>query len=129
MANMCFSCLQDTDSLDHILLQCSYAKEVWFHSLREANLLDVTLTVDDMLEEWWLTAKARFRDKERRGFDARVMLTCWSLWKQQNTRAFNNPNQQCSAMQLVSRIKEEFSLWKLARNFGYTGGSHLGLGE
>jgi hypothetical protein len=32
-------------------------------------------------------------------------------------------------MQLVSRIKEELSLWKLALHFGDAGGSQLGLGE
>jgi hypothetical protein len=40
--------------LDHILLHCSYAKEVWYQSLREANLEVVTPTKEDMLEEWWL---------------------------------------------------------------------------
>jgi hypothetical protein len=109
-ANVCFSCLQDIDSLDHILLHCSYAREVWFYSFREANLEDVTPTVDDRLEEWWLSARARFRDSERRDFDARVMLICWSLLKQRNARALNNINQQCSATQLVSRIKDEFRL-------------------
>jgi hypothetical protein len=128
-ANVCFTCLQGIDSIDHILLQCSYAKEVLFHSLRQADLFDVTPTVEDRLEDWWLTARARFRDRERQDFDTRVMLTCWSLWRQRNARAFNNQNQQCSAMQLVSRIKEELSLWKLARHFGDAGGSQLGLGE
>jgi hypothetical protein len=28
VANVCFTCLQDVDTLDHILLHCSYAKEV-----------------------------------------------------------------------------------------------------
>jgi hypothetical protein len=34
MANACYTCLQSVDALDHILLHCCYAKEVWFWSLR-----------------------------------------------------------------------------------------------
>jgi alpha-D-ribose 1-methylphosphonate 5-triphosphate synthase subunit PhnL len=50
-------------------------------------------------------------------------------WKQRNARAFNNVALQCSAMQLVSRIKEEFRLWNLARPNTRAGGSSLRVGE
>jgi hypothetical protein len=50
-SNACYTCLQDVDALDHILLHCCYAKEVWFWSLRQANLPDVTPTSDDRLEK------------------------------------------------------------------------------
>jgi hypothetical protein len=53
--------------------------------------------------------------KDRRGFDALVILTAWMLWKQRNARVFNNDRQQCNVPQLVVRIKDEFALWKLAR--------------
>jgi hypothetical protein len=61
---------------------------VWYHSLREANLVDVTPTNDDMFEDWWLTARARFRDKEQKCFDILEISTI----------LINN----VSAMQLVS---------------------------
>jgi hypothetical protein len=48
--------LQDVDTLDDILLHCSYAKEVWFWSMRQANLPDVTPANEDKLEEWWMSS-------------------------------------------------------------------------
>jgi hypothetical protein len=53
--NVGFTCLQQIDSLDHILPHCRYAKEVWFWSMRDMNLLDVTPSNDDRLEDWWMT--------------------------------------------------------------------------
>jgi hypothetical protein len=44
-------------SLDHIFLHCSYAKEVWFLSMRDDNLPDVTPSNDDRLEYWSMTAR------------------------------------------------------------------------
>jgi hypothetical protein len=129
VASACFTCLQDVDSLDHILLHCSYAKEVWFLSMSQANLPDVTPANEDKLEEWWMRSRARVRSRERKTFDARVMLTCWSLWKQRNARAFANATLQCSAMELVRRIQEELAQWAVARFGPAVGGSYTLLGE
>jgi hypothetical protein len=75
------------------------------------------------LEEWWLASRARIAEKDRKSFDARVMLTCWSLWKQRNARAFNNVSRQCTAAELVGKIKEELGLWSRARKYSVHGGS------
>jgi hypothetical protein len=88
VANTCYLCLQEIDAVDHFLVHCCYAKEVWFKSLRDANVPYVQPSVDDRLEDWWLVARQRIQVRERSGFDARVMLTCWSIWKQRNARVF-----------------------------------------
>jgi hypothetical protein len=128
--NACYFCLQQINSVDHILLQCSYAKEVWFLSMRDANLPDVTPSSEDQIGEWWLTLRQQVETRQRRAFDARVMLRCWSLWKQRNTRIFRNMEQQCSARALVIRIKDELALWNLARiTTSGVGGSTIRLRE
>jgi mannosylglycoprotein endo-beta-mannosidase len=127
--NVCFTCLQEIDLVNHILLHCSYAKEVWFSSLRNANLPDVTPENEASLEDWWLNARTRVLERDRKAFDARVMLTCWSLWKQRNARAFNNVSRQCSAAELTRRIKDELVLWMLARQGCNLGRSANLLGE
>jgi hypothetical protein len=71
--------------------------------------------LDRTLEAWWDSARRLVHRKDRKGFDAFVMLTAWMLWKQRNARVFNDARQQCNVQQLVIRIKEEFALWKLAR--------------
>jgi hypothetical protein len=97
--------------------------------MRVANLPDATPDNEARLEDWWLEARTKIAEKDMKAFDARVMLTCWSLWKQRNPRAFNNVSRQCSAAELVSRIKEELVLWSLARTNCNLGGSINPLGE
>jgi hypothetical protein len=71
--------------------------------------------MDSTLKAWWEAERQLVHKKDRRGFDALVMLTAWMLWKQRNARVFNNVRQQCNVQQLVVRIKEEFALWKMVR--------------
>src|SRR5438132_13706328 len=37
---------------------------------------------------WWLEARLQYHKQHRKEFDTFVVLTCWSLWKQRNARAF-----------------------------------------
>jgi hypothetical protein len=70
-----------------------------------------------------LAARARVPERERKGFDARVMITCMSLWKRRNARVFSNVTLQCTASELVVRIREELAMWSLARVNQVSGGS------
>jgi hypothetical protein len=36
--NPCYRCLQEEDTVDHILTQCPYARQVWFDVLCSAGL-------------------------------------------------------------------------------------------
>jgi hypothetical protein len=92
-----------------------FTRQTWFECLHAAGLNIVEPTLDNTLEAWWDTTRRLVHKKDKRGFDALVMLTAWMLWKLRNARVFNNVRQQCNVQQLVIRIKEEFSLWKLAR--------------
>jgi hypothetical protein len=111
----CYICLQAEDTLDHILMRCPYARQTWFECLGAAGLNIVEPSSDSTLEAWWEAARKLVHKKDRRGFDALVILTAFMLWKQRNARVFDNVRQQCNVPQLVVRIKDEFALWMLAR--------------
>jgi hypothetical protein len=111
----CYICLQEVDTLDHILLGCVVAREVWFRCF---SLVGIQIDVPDgteNLEVWWLKARKKFRHKERRLFDSLVMAVCWSLWKQRNAYVFNNVMQQLSVVDLAHRIVDEFNSWVAVR--------------
>jgi hypothetical protein len=65
------------------------------------------------LKEWWLRKHIKFLVKTRKNLDALIILGCWSLWKNHNAWVFNNQSQQFSVMELVTRIRDEFSAWML----------------
>jgi hypothetical protein len=67
------------------------------------------------LEEWCLRECDKFTAKTRRNFDALIILGCWTLWKNHNAWVFNNQSLQFSAVELATRIRDEFSAWTLGR--------------
>jgi hypothetical protein len=104
----CYVCLQDEDTLDHILLNCVVARDIWF---RVFSLVGVQLDVpdgNDNLEAWWLKGRKKYKGKERRMLDTLIMAVCWSLWKHRNAFAFNNARQQLAVPVLVGNIVDDF---------------------
>jgi hypothetical protein len=64
----------------------------------------------------------------RRRFDTLVILVARSLWKQRNAMVFANVSQQFGTDQIISRIKEEISLWMFAKFGGsYANDGRVGL--
>lgn len=110
----CFVCLQEEDTVDHLLLQCVYAREVWFQSSNELGVQIPTPTSEDTLEKWWEAARGRVPGHDRRRMDTLIILICWSLWKHRNAWAFNNRNNQYTAMQLTRKIRDEWGTWEQA---------------
>jgi hypothetical protein len=110
----CFVCLQEEDTVEHLLMQCSFAREVWFRCLRRLEIQVQEPQRGSTLEVWWGTTRARFRSKERKSFDSFVILTCWKLWKHRNAHVFNNVRLQHTAALLAQHISEEFVVWRSA---------------
>jgi hypothetical protein len=89
-AEACFSWLQEKDTVDHVLMQCPCARQVWFSCLITAGLNIVYPQRDSTLEAWWDAACELVHKRDRRGFETLIILTALSLWKQRNARAFGN---------------------------------------
>jgi hypothetical protein len=100
----CYTCLQEEDNVDHILTQCPYARQVWFDVLRSASLRLQEPGLDSNLERWWTEARKRVRKLDRKRFDSMVIITAWTLWKQQNARVFGNMREQKNPAQIVTAI-------------------------
>jgi hypothetical protein len=116
----CFTCLQEEDTVDHILTQCTYARSVWLGCLQEHQFRVTAPQADTELKRWWTENRKRLRRRDRRRFDTLVILTTWTLWKQRNARVFQNVQKQCNEYQVIRMIKEELSGWDRAREGGST---------
>jgi hypothetical protein len=114
----CNTCLQEEDTVDHILTQCPYTRQVWFDVLRSAGLNIHEPGLDANLERWWTEATKRVRKLDRKRFDSMVIITAWTLWKQRDARVFGNAREQKDPTQILAAIKEEFHLWELVRRGG-----------
>nr|XP_040244157.1 uncharacterized protein LOC120963556 [Aegilops tauschii subsp. strangulata] len=110
----CYTCLQEEDNAEHILVQCVYAREVWHYTWNTLGLQGRIPEAHASLLDWWLEGRSSFRRSWKRGFDTLVIATIWVLWKQRNARVFNRTCQQLQAHGLSIAILDELKEWKAA---------------
>jgi nicotinamide riboside kinase len=67
------------------------------------------------LQRWWTETHKRVRRIDRKRFDSMVICTAWTLWKQQNARAFGDTRRQKDVDQMLQEIRDEFHLWVRAK--------------
>ena len=112
--SVCFLYDQEEDSVNHIMLQCVYSRQVWFQCFRWAKIdMRMMPFATDVLQEWWPTAWKRIPKGHRKGFDSLVLLICWSIWKQRNGRGFGGQGIS-NEEELSTKIYQELRLWLVA---------------
>ena len=105
--------------MDHILIQCPYAREVWYLVLGHYRLNIAPPSVTCTPIQWWVEARNAIPRSERKGFDSLFMLTSWAVWKQRNAQVFGKVNQQLQLVQLMGQIIDEAKEWRAARAGGF----------
>ncbi|RVW89101.1 putative ribonuclease H protein [Vitis vinifera] len=105
LANRCFLCGMEEESIDHILIQCSKARGLW--ELLFA-LFGVTWvlpsSVRDTLSGW---SGFKLGKKHRKVWNAAPLCIFWAVWKERNRIAFDNEELS------IHRLKNSFvcNLW------------------
>ncbi|PNT64276.1 hypothetical protein BRADI_4g27005v3, partial [Brachypodium distachyon] len=74
------------ETIDHLLLGCVTAREVWFQLLNAWNKVDWLPTINSELAEWW--SLLNVVGKQRQELATVVTLTTWCIWKQRNKVVF-----------------------------------------
>ena len=88
LANRCFLCCDDEETINHILIHCPKARVLWnlVFSLFGVNWV-LPLTVRDTLLGW----SASFVDKKRgKTWRAAPLCLFWTIWKERNRIVFYN---------------------------------------
>ncbi|CAN1170063.1 Putative ribonuclease H protein At1g65750 [Linum perenne] len=75
----CGLCVDEPESLDHILRRCPMARQVWSNTLNIA-LFDDFFSLN--IEDWWM------RNIKGKNTSLIFGLTCWLLWRARNVRVF-----------------------------------------
>jgi hypothetical protein len=111
-SNTCIICEQEVKTMDHILLGCSFSREVWDLWIRRLHLQNDIIVQDEVAIEWWLHSRKVIPKPFHRGFDSLFFLIGWLHWKERNARTFNGV--AASAAHLGVLIQEEIEAWCLA---------------
>jgi len=106
-------CAQESETIAHLLVGCSFSREVWYRVL--LRLRWYVLTPDHRyfdLADWWNASRKKLQKAERKCFDSLVVLVSWLLWNERNRRIFDKVS--TSVADLSTAVREEASSWVLA---------------
>ena len=104
---------QHEETLDHLLLGCVFAREVWRVICGALGRPQWALNPDSRLRDWGaVTATLGPATKDAR---ALLLLVLWEIWKHRNAIVFDDAS--LSSKTLVSRIDTEGRAWKQAGIF------------
>ena len=88
-SNSCALCDQAPETLDHLLLQCPFARELWTRCLRSLHLQHRVKVQEGAVLDWWISSRKHIPKEVRKGFDSLFFLVGWLIWKERNARTFN----------------------------------------
>ena len=102
----CVLCEQAPETIDHLLIQCPFATELWFNLFIKLGWEPVSPSAQDRrLAAWWTVARKCIRKDDRQCFDSVVILVSWMLWKERNNRTFERIVR--SVLELLGWVVEE----------------------
>jgi hypothetical protein len=103
---------QEPETIDHLLIHCSYSREVWFKVLSRCGWQRQTTNHGAGVVEWWLTARKRVSRSRRTAFDSRFRLVSWSIRLQRNARVHRGTTD--SRTRVIDSVWSLVELWSRA---------------
>jgi hypothetical protein len=82
----CDLCSQETEMINHHLLQCSFSRDIWFRTLRFEGFQALAPSTLAVLPNWWSESRKAIPKPLRKGFDTMVVMICRQLWRERNAR-------------------------------------------
>jgi hypothetical protein len=99
--------------VQHLLVDCVFAREVWFRIMSKVGLQGCAPGPNDVVfQEWWKSAERVMPNCKKKGFNSLVMLVAWWLWKHRNACVFDKASPDIS--RIIQHIQEDATLWCLA---------------
>lgn len=105
----CALCDQETETMQHILIGCSFSRLVWHDLLAWCR---ATVAAPDGHEEflpWCAKIISNSPAGLRKGIASLAILAAWSIWCHRNRCVFDG--EQPSVPRLVAAIQEEATTW------------------
>jgi len=117
----CPLCDQEDETIDHLLVTCSFSREFWYLLLRKFDMHSLAPQPDvGSYPGWWESVGNIVNGLTKKGLDSLVILRASILWKDRNKCVFDG----CSPSVTMSlrAVDEERAKWEIV---GAKGLSHL----
>jgi len=121
----CPLCDQEDETVQHLLVSCVVARQVWFKLLAPLNLGDcIPRQRERSFAEWWCKVLKKVKKEYKKGVNSLIILGAWMIWKHRNACVFEG--MAPSVDSIMRDLKDEHSLWYLVgakklQDLGLTG--------
>jgi len=93
----CPLCDQAQETIDHLLVSCVFAHQVWFYILQRFGLQELAPNLEGgNFDEWWVNASGRVFGQVLNGLNSIIILGAWNLWNHRNRCAFDGASPSIS---------------------------------
>lgn len=106
----CPLCDQHEETMDHLMVTCVFAREVWHWISVDTGRPEFQPRDDETLGEWCI--RQDLRNEHRKSTWAKCLLGMWMLWKHRNDIVFNGASP--SIARITERLGEEGRIWRKA---------------
>jgi hypothetical protein len=106
----CPLCDQEDETINHLLVGCVFARQVWSLVLQQLRLLQLAPQPSvTCFSGWWKRSIAAVPKEARKGLNTLIILVAWEIWKHRNTCVFDN--KRPSVQEVITAISLEGGLW------------------
>ena len=106
----CPLCDQEDETINHLLVGCVFARQVWSLVLHQFGLLHLApQSAVTRFSGWWKRSTAAIPKEARKGLNSLIILVAWEIWKHRNTCVFDN--KWPSVQEVLRSISAEGVLW------------------
>jgi len=117
----CPLCNQAQETIDHLLVSCVFARQLWFNLLLRFGLQELAPNLEDeKFDDWWATASRRVTGQVLNGLNSIIILGAWNLWNHRNRCVFDGASPSIS--NIISSTCVDMHQWSMA---GAKGVSYL----
>lgn len=95
-----------------MFLGCVYARELWFLLLAPFGMVAHVLAQAEDIASWWIRHRMVIAASLRQTFDMILLLVCWVIWKERNSRTFDGVTLR--ARDLYAAFVGEAEAWTAA---------------
>jgi exonuclease III len=114
----CVLCDQEEEDIQHLMVGCVFARQVWFSLLRRVRLSQLAPQPQDIFDDWWERVEAVVSDDLRKGVNSLIILGAWSIWRHRNDCVFNGSSPSVAAVLALASVEGQW--WRLAGARGLT---------
>jgi hypothetical protein len=115
-------CVQEEETIQHIMVSCVFSREIWYQVLSLVGLQQcLPRPSDTVFQEWWQASELQVPKQHGKGFNSLVALVVWWLWKHRDACVFEASH---NAQKIIQYIEDDARLWCMAGAKGLSGMCH-----